>query len=478
LITIVFGRAAQFILALLMMRVGTTLLTPQEMGRVSLLMTTVACFSLFLINPVSMFIIRRLHSWQANGVAKYYLILFTPYLILVALFSAILLPIIYRFGIVNFGLSLPWLIFLVSTSLIFNTLNQTAIPILNFLGYSGRFVVLSTTTLLVSFLCAIVLVKSGEPSAKNWLLGILLGQCFVGMLGIKILFSRLKNISTKSKPLNIDKKQFVALFNFAWPISMSAGLAWVQGQGYRYLLSGNMGLDTLGLFVAGYAISSGIISGFESVLTTYFQPRLYREVSINANNEQQILAWQHYASAVIPSLLLTAFFIITLTPELTKLFLGQKFQSASNIVVWGVCAETARVLMGVYSTIAHIRMRTHWLILPNIIGAIFSIVGCALLIPFFGAMGAGIGLATSGLVVVGTMHLLFSRHIGGGISIKPVASATICALALWGATSILRHLIPTSGWERIIVILFITGMAELSLQYLFLRQHLIERAPV
>ena len=54
----------------------------------------------------------------------------------------------------------------------------------------------------------------------------------------------------------------------------------MQGQGYRYLLEGQLGLAQLGLFVAGYGISAGMIAGFESVLTTYFQPRLYRDVSM------------------------------------------------------------------------------------------------------------------------------------------------------------------------------------------------------
>ena len=43
--TIIFGRAAQFLLALAMMRVATTLLSAEEMGRISLVLTSVAFFS-------------------------------------------------------------------------------------------------------------------------------------------------------------------------------------------------------------------------------------------------------------------------------------------------------------------------------------------------------------------------------------------------------------------------------------------------
>jgi hypothetical protein len=41
LITIFFGRAAQFMLALAMMRVATMLLSPEEMGKASLVLTTI-----------------------------------------------------------------------------------------------------------------------------------------------------------------------------------------------------------------------------------------------------------------------------------------------------------------------------------------------------------------------------------------------------------------------------------------------------
>src|SRR5580698_3094950 len=57
------GRGAQFLLALATVRVGTTLLSPAEMGRVSLVVTTTGFFIFLLVNPVGMFINRRLHSW-------------------------------------------------------------------------------------------------------------------------------------------------------------------------------------------------------------------------------------------------------------------------------------------------------------------------------------------------------------------------------------------------------------------------------
>ena len=72
MILIIFGRAAQFTLLLMVMRVATTYLPPAEMGRLSLITAAIAFYALFLVNPVGMFINRRFHSWDALGRAKYY----------------------------------------------------------------------------------------------------------------------------------------------------------------------------------------------------------------------------------------------------------------------------------------------------------------------------------------------------------------------------------------------------------------------
>ncbi|MDR3409558.1 MAG: hypothetical protein P4L87_01200 [Formivibrio sp.] len=471
MIIILFGRAAQFILALLTVRVATTLLSPAEMGRVSLVLTTTAFFALFLVNPVGMFINRRLHAWQSGGVAQYYFIRYSWYLLWVAFVAAIGLPLLYVQGLVSFGIPIGWLLFLVCGSLFFNTINQTAIPSLNLLGDSGRFVFLSTTTIAASFICAVFLVKLVQPSAQYWLLGLLLGQILLGGIGTKIFFARLQQTGGGHVSTEIRRTHLQVLFNFAWPVAIAAGLGWVQGQGYRYFMEGRLGLAQLGIFVAGYGISAGMISAFESVLTTYFQPRLYRAASIGGP-ASQAKAWQRYAAAVIPSLLLTVALIVMLAPELTRIFLGKNFQAAADYLVWGALAEAARVLTGVYSMIAHVFMRTKWLIIPNVIGAVLAITLCSMLIPTFGAAGVGIGLAVSGFAVVATMHILLARRVGGGIPIRPMLMSVILAVVLWGMALGLRQLFYSKGWFEIIVVLGFVSIAYLWFQYYFIKKHL------
>lgn len=475
MLLIVFGRATQFFLALITVRVATTFLSPEEMGRVSLVLTTAAFFALFLINPVGVFINRRLHAWQVMGVAKYYLIRYVIYLLLVVFAAIIILPISYKIGLTDFGLSMPWLIFLVCGSLLFNTINQTSISSLNLLGDRKRYVFYSLATVVVSLACATLLIEMVHRAAQYWVLGILAGQTILAVAGSRALFVYLERKKSDSffSSARIEKQHLRALFVFAWPVAIAAGLAWVQGQGYRYLMETQLGVAQLGLFVAGYGISAGMLAGFESILTTYFQPRLYRDVS-DSQPDEQARAWHRYAAAVIPSLLLTVALIAMLAPELTRMLLGERFQSATPYVMWGAFAEAGRVLVGVYSLIAHVYMRTRWLIIPNLIGAILAISLCMLFVPDFGASGIGMGLALSGLAMAATMHILLARKVGGGIPLYLVLVAIIFAMLLWGVTIGLRQLLETTGWGEVITTLVLIGIAYSGMQYMFLRPHLKE----
>lgn len=434
--------------------------------------TTTAFFALFLINPVGMFINRRLHAWQSSGLARHYLTRYVGYLILVAAISAACLTLLYMVGAMNFGMPVGWLIFLICGSLLFNTINQTSIPSLNLLGNSRWFVMLSIATVAVGFGCAALLVKLIEPAAEYWLLGLLLGQAILAAIGTKILFDRLQASDTVAPLPAIHRRHLRTLFNFAWPVAIAVGLGWVQSQGYRYFMEAQLGLAQLGLFIAGYGISMGMIAAFESVLTTYFQPYLYRDIS-TANPARQAQAWREYAAVVIPSLLLTVAFVVILAPELTRIFLGNSFQSAAAYVVWGALAEAARVLTGAYSLIAHVHMRTQWLILPNLMGAIISAVLCSILIPVLGAAGAGIGLTISGLAVVVAMHVMLGSRVEiRTLPIRPVLIATALSAALWIITIGIRRISNATEWWFVIGITVLIGTLYLGLQYLLLREHL------
>ena len=426
MLTIIFGRAAQFILLLFVMRVATTYLPPSEMGRLSLITAATAFFALFLVNPIGMFINRRFHAWDELGRAKHYLKLHWVYLLGVCVIAALTLAALNLIHAFGFQFNTAWLLVLVSGSLLFNTVNQTAIPSLNLLEFRGRFIALTLATIGAGLACSFVLVEMFQPTAEYWLLGLLIGQTVFAVIGVKLFFEKLRPEGPFTK---ISRPQLRLLFDFAWPVAISVGFNWLQTQGYRFFVADSLGLVALGLFVAGYGISAGLIAAFESVLTTYFQPRFYKRVS-NNNMADQSLAWNKYAGAILPSLMLVTFLLAGLAPELTRFMVGPAYQSASQFVVWGVLAEGARVVAGVYSMSAHAKMKTRLLLLPNLLGAVICIALIWALAPKLGAHGVGLARALAGIGMVVAMHYMMIVVLEMKLPYRLLLNGTVMGLAL------------------------------------------------
>ncbi len=462
MILIIFGRAAQFILLLLVMRVATTYLPPEEMGRLSLITAATAFYALFLVNPVGMFINRRFHAWDALGRAKYYLKLHWIYLIVISAVAAVSLGLLNRIHTFGFQFNTTWLLVLVCGSLLFNTVNQTAIPLLNLLELRGRFIALTLATIGVGLVSAFLLVRAFETTAEYWLLGLLVGQAVFALIGVKLFFEKLQ----PEVPIEmLSRTRLRLLFHFAWPVAISVGFNWLQTQGYRFFVADSLGLVALGLFIAGYGISAGLMAAFESVLTTYFQPRFYKRVSTSSLAEQS-LAWNNYAGAILPSLILVTFLLAGLAPELTRFIVGPAYQSASQFMVWGVLAEGARVLAGVYSMSAHAKIKTRLLLLPNLLGAVICIALIWGLAPTLGAHGVGLACSLAGIGMVVTMHYMMIVVLEMRLPYRLLLKGTAMGLVLLLIATTGRWVL--GGTESLISTGFLivaTGLAFLPMFY-------------
>lgn len=461
MLTIILGRGAQFVLLLLAMREATTHLPPAEMGRLSLITAATAFFSLFLVNPVGMFINRRLHAWDELGRAKYYLKLHWIYLLGVGLVAALVLSAFNAVHAFGFQFNTMWLLALVCGSLLFNTINQTAIPSLNLLESRGGFIVLTLATIAFGLVSAYALVEYFAATAEYWLLGLLVGQAIFAVIGVKLFFEKLQPAVPAENP---SKLHVHTLFNFAWPVAISVGFNWLQTQGYRFFVADSLGLAALGLFIAGYGISAGLMAAFESVLTTYFQPRFYKRVSSSTLKEQSE-AWNCYAGSILPSLVLVIFLLAALAPELTHFMVGPAYQSASQFVTWGVLAEGARVVAGVYSMSAHAKMKTRLLLLPNLLGSAICIGSVVLLVPDMGAHGVGLALSLAGLGTLVAMHFLMIVMLHMQLPYRLLLKGAVMGVCLLLIATAGRWVMHSSGMIAAGLLIVVTGIAFLPMFY-------------
>lgn len=467
MILIALGRIVQFILMFATIRVSTTLLSPAEMAKVYLVSSIVAFYAMFLLNPVGMFMNRRLHSWNADGKAQQYYNYFWVYLVVVCGFAVVTLRYFIESRWIDIHTTTGSALLLVGGSLLIATINQVVIPGLNLLGYRGWFVLLTLATVASSLIAATIFVIGISSSAENWIFGLLLGQLIFAVVGWKVLLAKLNVCDALKKP---TKKHISILFNFAWPIAVAVGMGWVQTQSYRFMMESTLDLQSLGLFAAGYGISAGLISAFESIFTAYLQPIFYKRIS-NENQIDQAKAWKDYSEAIIPSLLLVGFFILSTTTELTRVMLGPEYLSSSQFIMWGVFAELARVGVGVYGMVAHARMKTRLLLLPGLVGATLSVGFIWWLMPIYGSSGVGAGLVLSSVSAFGFIYVSTRKEFTQNFPRKMVITSVFMGGGLILLAELSRWVVGQGGsFSTSLLQLFVVGVLFIFFQYYLLRR--------
>jgi O-antigen/teichoic acid export membrane protein len=466
MLLIALGRVAQIFLMFATIKISTSLLTPAEMAKVFLVASLVAFYALLLLNPVGMFMNRRLHAWNEMGKVQHYYNYFWLYLLFVCLVAVTSLWIFVEAGWVNIHSTITWTLLLVGGSLLFTTANQVVIPGLNLLGYRGWFVALTLATVIASLFASTLFVVVLNPTAQSWLVGLLVGQLLFAVIGWKIFYAKLNVHAVLTKPTKIHIK---AMLRFAWPISIAVGLGWAQSQGYRFMMESTLGLNALGLFVAGYGISAGLISAFESVFTTYLQPIFYKNIS-NDNITEQSKAWSEYAGTIFPSLMLVGFVVLATAPELTRTMLGSEYVSSSQYIVWGVIAELARVASGIYGMIAHARMKTRLLLLPSLAGASLSFALIWWLMPIYASNGVGVALMTSSLTVFVLTYAATRKEYETTFPHGMLMASMVMGVGLILLAKILRWIMGINGsFMEIALQLIVVGIFFMAGQYFLLR---------
>lgn len=394
----------------------TTLLPPTEVGKAALVTTGTAFFALFLINPVGMFINRRLHSWVDAGRVKSNFHAFCAYVVTVAAIASLISWWFVDSGVIRLEMKAYWFAGLVAASLVFNTVNQTLVPSLNMLGRAKPFVALTISTLLLGLLASVSLVRFGGASAALWLSGPLISQVIFSWIAYKTFFK-----GHGSSLAGVKRADYKRLFDFCWPISIAVGLNWLHFQGYRFVLAEKFGLADMGLFAAGYGLSTSLMAAIESICTTWFQPRFYRETN-SANADLRSIAWSNYARFMLPLSMLAVTGIIVTAPYLTKIMLGPDYASSSRYVVVGAFAEWIRMLTNIFGLSAHQRMRTRALILPSLVGAFVLGVGLLFVLHQHELQWAPIAAAAGGAFMCACLYI-DAKRCGQGMSTDYAAIA-------------------------------------------------------
>jgi O-antigen/teichoic acid export membrane protein len=256
-----------------------------------------------------------------------------------------------------------------------------------------------------------------------------------------------------------------AVASFVWPLTLTLALAWTQNQWYRFAFEERLGIYALGLFVAGFGISAGIIGALEATLTAYLLPSLYKQIN-KAENDGWIGAWSEYAAIVYSTLLMFVVYICCLAPELTRILVGPMYQSAVKYVAWGALVELFRVSAGIIALVGHAKMKTKLLLWPGIIGASTSVALVTLLLPAYGEWGVAIGLVLAGVAVSLSSAIFMLDRTAVSVTWADAMKLILMGAALWLVTFVLKSVeSTTSPMMSAVTVAACSGLALLVILY-------------
>lgn len=451
LVVIVVGRILQIVFALLSVRLTTTLLGPVQIGRINLLLGVTSWFGLLLISPVGNYVFRQTLEWNIEGKLNSSLRRYIIFLVGIAIFAVSLLTIVYYTIGIGTQIQLPWLLFLVLSSLTFGVLSATYVTIINILGYRIWYVLFSNLVGWLGLGVAISLVLWFEVGAEYWLTGLMVGQIIV-MIGAGTILYKVANKTSvlKSPTVSVNKFDIRSIFSFSWPLIIATAFYWFQNSGYRFLLVWLTNESTVGLFATGAAIAVSPMVMFETMFTEYYRPIFYRDI-VYSDNQQQAQAWNQYASAYFPAIILVTAYLAVSGPFLAQLLVSHTFQQVSWLAFWGAVTQAMLMIYATYSSLVFASLDTRVMIRSNILGAFVALVSLFILGSWQPLLGTGVALLLGMSVLTldlarrlrkkFLLRLPWSRIFTAGIISLPLLLALEAAKSLWPNPSVLQSLV-------------------------------------
>ena len=394
LTVLLLGRTLQMIYAVLAIRVLTSMLSPIEVGRFYILTGLLFGFNVVSFTPISQYMGVRLLEWIPTGSAQRNHIVFAKYTIgIVVVVMAICLFLNQTIGI-GTEIKVLWLLWLIIGGLLIGTWNLLCNNGFNIIGHRVLFILFTNLTSWLGLGLSILLTTHLLTSAEYLISGQLLGQAAILIPAGMLFWWKLKRpIEGKDSQLggsnNIDPHK---MFQFSWPLSLSLGLSWIQWQSYRYILQGISGEELVGLFAAGYAVTTAIISAYETLFSQFYLPILYTDIA-GQDLSGRSKAWNRYANLYLPSIVITTAFVAASGPFLAKIMVSSQFyEAAVTVAPIAALAEGTRMVSGAYSMAAFTQLDMRAVIKPTLVGVIITLVGVIMFSHLDPLLGTGFAL--------------------------------------------------------------------------------------
>ncbi|MFN8570905.1 MAG: hypothetical protein U0132_02540 [Gemmatimonadaceae bacterium] len=400
LLTIALGRFLLMLISLLNVRLYTTYLAHDQVGRLALLSGMATILSLLIDRSVSAYWYRMVRPWARARVGASRM----RRLLLSTLALSILLLAVSGVIARTIGLGTPiswgWLILICGASVFFNSAYNALLGSINVLGQRRTFVGLGVCGAGCGLLVAMLLTRS-TPRAEWWMLGTILSQAAFFPILLVVALRSMTRIAGEGAMIEVpegDADQVTrAWWRFAVPALFAAVLYAAQMLGYRFALNAVAGPSRVAIFTVGFGIGVAIMNAFDYFATQFLLPHFLAGIE-SFERERMATAWNRYAAALMPATILVGALAAGGGPLIIRLLAAPSFAAAGYLVAWGVAADALRLLTQGMTLVSQARLEMRHVLLPSMAGVVTSLGGVLLLARANPLDGTGLALVAGGVV--------------------------------------------------------------------------------
>ena len=207
---------------------------------------------------------------------------------------------------------------------------------------------------------------------------------------------------------------------YGLPFAPMGVLGWLANTADRYALGLIAGPAAVGQYVAPFAIASRAMMTFGSALADIFRPMLFESTNRGDKGRTHRIFWLWMAARALALVGVVAGLAL-FGPFIGRLPLAPRPHraGATPILMWVAAGYGVQGMIQTVETRLMSLNRTAWLITPMAIGGIANLAFSFLLIPHYGAVGAGMATAYIQLRGPERLHALApaqGRTAGGGLT--------------------------------------------------------------
>lgn len=371
-IIIIVGRVLQIIIALVAIKLATKNLSVSEMGNFYLIVSIAGFFSFFLISPIGQYVNRKTHQWYEEKKILNVFYIYNYYIMFLVFLSIPVIYILYHFGIGS-NVELSTLIIVLVVYLVFHTWNQTIIPMINMLEHRVSFILFTLASQLLFLILAYLFINIFQKEGVYWFLGQAVAFGIMAVASF-IYFKQIiqNNFSIKTAHQMINKSNLNSIIKFSSPLVLSALFFWMQTQSYPLIIQKYLTSEFLGYIGVGFAVAFAISAAFESIVMQYLYPAMYKSMKNDVDFSNTI---SNISNIIIPIYLMLSIFVSIFAIYINSILVDTKFFESYTYVIFAIWIAFFRMSSNIISNIAHSKMETKKLVLPNLLGAITAVFG-------------------------------------------------------------------------------------------------------